>query len=473
MTRSDRPLKMRPSAPVEALQGVDPDLARVYASRGVRAADELDYGLSRMTPVRTLPNVAAAVALLLDHRDRSVLVVGDFDADGATSSALVLRCLREFGFAEVDYLVPNRFEFGYGLTPELVAIAARRSPTLIVTVDNGISSIDGVAAARQSGIDVLITDHHLPGVARPDANVTLNPNADDVCPALSNLAGVGVAFYLMAALGHALAERGQRNAGRIPARYLDLVALGTVADVVPLDHNNRVLVEQGLRRIRSETAVPGVIALLRQAGRSPTRTVSSDLGFAVGPRLNAAGRLKDMGEGIECLLTDDPNVAAEYAECLDRTNVTRREIELSMRERAFRIVDGISARELPCCIALYEADWHPGVVGLVAARVRERWHRPAFAFALEGSGGESLKGSGRSVPDVHLRDLLEAIDSCHPGLLQKYGGHAMAAGLTIRAADFPRFQSAAAETLVARYPALDVSGAPHHRRRASAGENNS
>ena len=459
MSAADRPLKTRPAAPTDALQDIDPDLARVFAARGVRAADELDYGLGRLLPVRTLPEVEKAVALLLEHRDRRVLVVGDFDADGATSTALVLRCLREFGFAEVSFLVPNRFEFGYGLTPELVAVARERAPTLIVTVDNGISSVDGVASARDAGIDVLVTDHHLPGTARPNANVVLNPNADSAGVALKNLAGVGVAFYLMAALGHALTQAGQNAANRVPARYLDLVALGTVADVVPLDHNNRILVEQGLKRIRAQTAVPGILALLRQAGRSPSRTVSSDLAFAVGPRLNAAGRLKDMSEGIECLLADAHDEAARYAECLDRTNLARREIEQSMRERAFAIVDGVSAPELPCCISLYEKDWHSGVVGLVAARVRERWHRPAFAFAAERQGSDVLKGSGRSVPDVHLRDLLEAIDSGNPGLLGKFGGHAMAAGLTILAADFPSFQRAAAATLASRYPMLDVSGA--------------
>lgn len=454
--RTPRPLRPR-AACAAALEGVDPALARVYAGRGVRDAGELDYALNRLVPVRSLANVEAAVDLLLAHRDQRILVVGDFDADGATSTALVIRCLREFGFAEVDYLVPNRFEFGYGLTTELVEVAARRSPALIVTVDNGVSSIDGVAAARALGTDVLVTDHHLPGAALPDANVLLNPNAGEKAPALKNLAGVGVAFYLVAALGRRLADSGTPEAARVPARYLDLVALGTIADVVPLDHNNRVLVEQGLARIRAGHAVPGIAALLRHSGRSATRAVSSDLGFAVGPRLNAAGRLEDMSEGIECLLTAEPGRAAELAARLDRINVTRREIEASMRESAFAIVDGIDTRRLPVCISLFEKEWHSGIVGLVAARVRERYHRPAFAFAVEQ--GEQLKGSGRSVQDVHLRDLLEAIDSTEPGLLLKYGGHAMAAGLTIRADDFERFRSAAANALAARYPALDVSGA--------------
>ncbi len=425
--------------------------------RGVAGREELDYALGRIAPVSALENVDAAADLVLAKRDERIIVVGDFDVDGATSTALVLRCLRDFGFTDVEYLVPNRFEFGYGLSPEIVGVAAERSPGLLITVDNGVSSVDGVAAANGLGIPVLVTDHHLPGDQLPAAAVVLNPNlAGSEFPS-RNLAGVGVAFYLMARIGRLLEEAGQAGAARIPARYLDLVALGTVADVVPLDHNNRTLVQQGLLRIRGGHAVAGIDALLRQSGRQAGRCVSSDLGFAVGPRINAAGRLEDMSVGIECLLTDDTGAADRYARVLDQINSERRNIESGMREEAFAYVEKLGAERWPPCVCVYDKGWHQGVVGLIAARVRERCHRPVIAFA-RGDGG-LLKGSARSVPGVHIRDLLEAVSTARPGLVQKFGGHAMAAGLTMAEDGLEDFRSIAALQMRRLYPDADFSGA--------------
>ena len=329
-----RPVTVR-AAPAkcsdEAFAGIDPVLARLYAARGIANQAELDYGLHGLAPVGSLDGVAQAVALLLDHVDKHITIVGDFDADGATSTALVIRCLREFGIVNVDYLVPNRFKFGYGLTPEIVRVAAERSPDLLVTVDNGVSSIEGVVEAHKHGMKVLITDHHLPGKELPDADAMVTPNLADNDFVSPNLAGVGVAFYLMAALGRALETRGKTGAAKVPAKYLDLVALGTVADVVRLDRNNRILVQQGIKRIRAGHAVAGIQALFELAGRDVARTVSTDLGFVVGPRLNAAGRLEDMSIGIECLLTDDASTAREFAAVLDEINKQRKDIEAKMR----------------------------------------------------------------------------------------------------------------------------------------------
>lgn len=458
--RAARPVVARalPSDSVlDALADVDPVTARVFAARGITSVEQLDYALTRLAPVSLLENVDAAVALLLSKRESKITVVGDFDVDGATSSALVLRCLREFGFADVDYLVPNRFEFGYGLTPEIVKIAAARSPGLLITVDNGISSVAGVAEANRLGIPVLVTDHHLPGAELPAADVIVNPNAGEGRFPSRNLAGVGVAFYLMAALGRAIENDGRDGAARIPSRYLDLVALGTVADVVSLDHNNRILVDQGLRRIRAGKTVPGIEALLRQSGRQLMKTVSTDLGFVVGPRINAAGRLEDISIGIECLMTDNMNTAMEHAAILDQINGQRRQIESTMREQAFAYVDAMDSRDLPPCVTVYDESWHQGVVGLVAARVRERCHRPAIAFARESD--DSLKGSARSIPGVHARDLLEAVNSVNPDVIVKFGGHAMAAGLTIDAQHYDTFARLASEQLERLYPAADFSGA--------------
>jgi single-stranded-DNA-specific exonuclease len=451
------PRRARAAVTLLTQAGIDPLLARVYAARGVKSADELDYGLAGLAPVGTLDNIDAAVDLLLEHRSRRIVIVGDFDVDGATSTALLLRVLREYGFAEVDYLVPNRFEFGYGLSPEIVRVAAEGSPDLIVTVDNGISSVSGVREAKSAGIAVLVTDHHLPGAEMPDADVIVNPNlAGSEFPSRS-LAGVGVAFYLVAALGRRLEEAGQAGAARVPARYLDLVALGTVADVVPLDHNNRILVQQGLERIRAGHTVAGIRALLEQSGRQLARTVSTDLGFVVGPRINAAGRLEDMSVGIECLLTDDAGAAARHAQLLDDINHERKNIESTMREQAFAYVDKLGARDWPRCVCVYEKSWHQGVVGLIAARVREKCHRPVIAFARESAG--QLKGSARSIAGMHVRDLLEAVSGTHPGLIVKFGGHAMAAGLTIAEDDYAAFKAAVAEQAERLYPDADFSGA--------------
>jgi single-stranded-DNA-specific exonuclease len=458
--KSARPVVERglpDAAALAAFTDVDPLMARVFVTRGVMSPEELDYGLSRLAPVSKLRNVEAAVDLLLEKRDGKITIVGDFDVDGATSTALVIRCLRAFGFADVDYLVPNRFEFGYGLTPEIVRIAADRKPGLLITVDNGISSISGVAEARGRGIPVLVTDHHLPGAELPDADVIVNPNAGDDSFPSPNLAGVGVAFYLMAALGRAVESGGLSGASRIPSRFLDLVALGTVADVVTLDYNNRILVDQGLRRIRAGKTVPGIEALLRQSGRELARTVSADLGFVVGPRINAAGRLEDISIGIECLLTDDDGAAMQHAAILDSINRDRRQIESDMRDQAFAYVDGMNERDLPPCVCVYEESWHQGVVGLVASRVRERCHRPAIAFAAES--GDRLKGSVRSVPGVHARDLLEAVHGVDQDLIIKFGGHAMAAGLTIEAVKYDAFRQLVAEQVQRLYPDADFSGA--------------
>lgn len=458
--RAARPVVSRsppsPSA-IDALTDVDIVTARVFAARGITSIEQLDYALSRLAPVSLLDNVDAAVDLLLSKRESKITVIGDFDVDGATSSVLMLRCLREFGFPDVDYLVPNRFEFGYGLTPEIVRIAAEQSPGLLITVDNGISSIAGVAEANTLGIPVLVTDHHLPGAELPAAEVIVNPNVGDGRFPSRNLAGVGVAFYLMAALGRAVEADGKANAARIPSQYLDLVALGTVADVVALDHNNRILVDQGLRRIRAGKTVPGIEALLRQSGRQFSRTVSADLGFVVGPRINAAGRLKDISIGIECLLTDDMDTAQHHAAILDRINNERRQIESTMREQAFAFVDAMDARRLPPCVCVFDESWHQGVVGLIASRVRERCHRPAIAFARESA--DLLKGSARSVPGVHARDLLEGVNSASPDVIEKFGGHAMAAGLTIAASHYEKFEALVSAQLERLYPEADFSGA--------------
>jgi single-stranded-DNA-specific exonuclease len=455
-----RPLRKRVAADDDAcdeLRQFDPILRRVYSTRGVTKSEQLDYTLPRLAPVRTLSGIDAAVDLVVKHRDNRVIIIGDFDADGATSTALVIRCLREFGWKDVDYLVPNRFEYGYGLSPEIVRVAAARSPDLLITVDNGVSSIEGVNEAKRLGMQVLITDHHLPGAELPTPDAMLNPNLEGSEFASPYLAGIGVAFYLMAALGRALEAEGRSGAARVPARYLDLVALGTVADVVTLDHNNRILVQQGLQRIRAGKTVAGIRELFLVAGRSPARAVSSDLGFVVAPRLNAAGRLEDMSLGIECLLTDDAGTAAKFAARLDEINKQRRVIEADMRREAFSYVDAIDSRELPACVCLYDEKWHPGIVGLIASRVRERCDRPVIAFAQEGEG--ILKGSARSVSGVHVRDLLEAVSTVKPSLIVKFGGHAMAAGLNIEERNLDEFSAVAAQQLGRLYPDADFSGA--------------
>lgn len=422
-----------------------PVLGRVYAARGVRSAQDLDTSLERLLPVGTLEGLTEAVELLLRHRRGRVTIIGDFDADGATSSALMVRALRSFGFADVDFLVPNRFEFGYGLTPEIVALSAQRSPSLIVTVDNGVSSHAGVAAARARGIDVLITDHHLPGAQLPQANVIVNPNLTGSRFGSRSLAGVGVAFYVMAALKRRLDEAaGTAAAAGGVVQLLDLVALGTVADVVPLDVNNRILVSQGLRRIRAGRCVPGIRALLELAARPLENLTAADLAFGVAPRLNAAGRIDDMSIGIRCLLTDDLQEAQQLAARLDELNQERRSIEAKMQldaQAAVRVLANPRPGTLERSgVVLFDEGWHQGVVGLVASRIKERLRRPVIAFAL--SDAVTLRGSARSVPGVHIRDVLDGIATRHPQLISRFGGHAMAAGLTLERAYLDQFAHA-------------------------------
>ena len=434
--------------------GLHPVLNRIYASRGIRCAADLDISLDRLIPVGTLEGVPAAVDVLLQHRERGrILIIGDFDADGATSTALMLRALSAWGFTAVDFLVPNRFEFGYGLTPEIVALAATRSPTLIVTVDNGISSIAGVTAARALGIDVLITDHHVPGAQLPDANVVVNPNLTDSRFGSRALAGVGVAFYVMAALRRRLDELALVPATATSvAEFLDLVALGTVADVVPLDLNNRVLVAQGLKRIRAGRCVAGIRALLEIAGRSGPDLTAADLAFSVAPRLNAAGRIDDMSIGIRCLVSDDPVEVWELAARLEEFNLERKAIEARMQGEALAAVRSLrdpGPRALQRSgVCLFDETWHQGVVGLVASRVKDRLRRPVIAFALASDGW--LRGSARSVPGVHVRDVFDSIAARHPDLINRFGGHAMAAGLTLDRARLDEF-AAAFDQEVARW----------------------
>jgi single-stranded-DNA-specific exonuclease len=423
-----------------------PVLQRVYAVRGVRDAQDLALSMQQLLPIGTLAGVEAAAELLCQQRERGglVLIIGDFDADGATSTALFVRALRSWGFAAVDFLVPNRFEFGYGLTPEIVALAAVRRPALIVTVDNGISSNAGVAAARAGGIDVLVTDHHLPGRELPAANVIVNPNLPGSSFGSRALAGVGVAFYVIAATRRLLQARGLLPpAALMAAELLDLVALGTVADVVPFDANNRILVAHGLARIRAGRCVPGITALLEVARRAAATLVASDLGFAVAPRLNAAGRLTDMSIGIRCLLSDNPADARAGAQELDALNTERRQIEARMQSEALaaiRVLRDPGSGVTRAGVCLFDAAWHQGVVGLVASRIKERLRRPVIAFARIDAS--TLRGSARSIPGIHVRDLLDSIAARDPLLIQKFGGHAMAAGVTLESARLDQFASA-------------------------------
>ncbi|HVP08693.1 MAG TPA: single-stranded-DNA-specific exonuclease RecJ [Burkholderiales bacterium] len=420
--------------------GLHPLLARLYAARHIASAGELDQDTARLVPPSALANADRAARLLADaiEQQKKLLIVADYDADGATACAVGVRALRAFG-AKVEYLVPNRMELGYGLTPELVDIAARLGPDLLITVDNGIASVEGVAHAKRLGIGTLITDHHLPGDALPEAECIVNPNQPGcACPSKA-IAGVGVMFYVMLALRAELRERGffsEKQEFNL-ASLTDLVALGTVADVVPLDANNRILVAQGLKRLRGGRAKAGLAALARAAGRSPAAATCFDLGFILGPRLNAAGRLADMSLGIECLITDDEARAANCAQELDRLNRERRRIEGEMLDEAAAVLDGLT--EPPgATLTMFQPGWHQGVVGLIASRVRERVHRPTVCFA-RANGGE-LRGSGRSIPGFHLRDALDLVAKRAPGLLLRFGGHAQAAGLTIREKDLAFFQ---------------------------------
>jgi len=424
-----------------------PVLERIYRHRNVQSAAELDRTLERLAPPSALLGMDRAVDLLEGAiRDNmQIVIVADFDADGATSCALMVRALREMGAAKVGYIVPNRFEYGYGLTPEIVELASALAPQLLITVDNGISSIDGVAAAKSRGIQVLVTDHHLAGAELPAADAIVNPNQPGDSFPSKALAGVGVAFYVMLALRARLRSTGWFDESRREpnlAKLLDLVALGTVADVVPLDYNNRILVAQGLARINAGKCCPGILALLAVGGRRPGRLGTADLGFIVGPRLNAAGRLTDMTHGIECLLADSPVDAERLALELDKLNRERRAIEQEMQEQALAAVQtlAIDDKALPHGLCLFDESWHQGVVGLVASRIKERTHRPVIAFALASEN--ELKGSARSVPGLHIRDALDAIATRHPQLLTKFGGHAMAAGLSLARENFPAFTQA-------------------------------
>ncbi|HNQ56530.1 MAG TPA: single-stranded-DNA-specific exonuclease RecJ [Candidatus Desulfobacillus denitrificans] len=427
--------------------GVHPLLARLYAARGIARAEELDTALAALLDPAQLKGAAEAAALLADAiaAKRRLLIVADYDCDGATACAVGVRALRAFG-ADVSYLVPNRFDYGYGLTPEVVHLASERKPDVIITVDNGIASVEGVAEAKRLGIATLITDHHLPGDELPEADVIVNPNQPGCAFPSKAIAGVGVMFYVMLALRAELRKRGAFNASPEPnlAALLDLVALGTVADVVKLDRNNRILVAQGLARIRQGKLQPGLRALFRVAGREAERAGTFDLGFALGPRLNAAGRLADMALGIECLVTDDLGRALNIAQQLDQLNRERRTIETDMQEQALAILDTIEAAER-ASLALYDPEWHQGVIGILASRVKDTLHRPVIAFA-RGSEGE-LKGSGRSIPGLHLRDALDLVSKRAPGLLLRFGGHAAAAGLTLRETDLERFESLFEETV--------------------------
>ncbi|CRL46270.1 Single-stranded-DNA-specific exonuclease RecJ [Sodalis glossinidius str. 'morsitans'] len=446
-------LRRRPLSDSAVLAEADipPLLKRLYVQRGVCAVGELERGVRGLLAYHTLTGIEQAVDLLIRALadQRRIMVVGDFDADGATSTALTVLALRQMGAQTIDFLVPNRFEDGYGLSPEVVEQAAARGAQLILTVDNGISSHAGVTLAHEKGIPVLITDHHLPGDTLPAAEAIVNPNLRDCTFASKSLAGVGVAFYLMLALRARLNDSGwftQRGiAAPKLAELLDLVALGTVADVVPLDANNRILVHQGLSRIRAGRCRPGIRALAEVANRDITRLCASDLGFALGPRLNAAGRLDDMSVGVALLLSEDLPQARMLAAELDALNQTRREIEHGMEAEALALCQSMARDEqaMPFGLAIYHEQWHQGVVGILASRIKERFHRPVIAFAPAGEG--VLKGSGRSVAGLHMRDLLERLDTLHPGMILKFGGHAMAAGLTLEHAQFERFRQRFAE----------------------------
>ena len=466
MTAAARRIVRRPAISA-SLPDLHPVLARVYAARCVASSSELDQSLERLLPPSQLLGMDAAVNLLATaiRAGRRLLIVADFDADGATSCALAVRALRSMGARDVGYVVPNRFEYGYGLTPEIVAVAAQQAPHVLITVDNGISSVEGVQAAKGRGMQVLITDHHLPGAELPDADAIVNPNQPgDEFPS-KNLAGVGTIFYVMLALRARLRTEGwfaERNIAEPNlARLLDLVALGTVADVVPLDHNNRILVAQGLKRINQAQACPGILALLQVAGRKPGRLAASDLGFVVAPRLNAAGRLTDMSLGIECLLTDSELRAQEIAQQLDQLNRERRAIELEMQTQAMEVVSQLHLDEgsLPHGLCLFDESWHQGVIGILAARVRERVHRPVIAFAPASK--TEIKGSARSVPGLHIRDALDAVATRHPGLITKFGGHAMAAGLSLPRDQFEIFQNAFAAEVARHLDDDDLHGEIH------------
>lgn len=430
-------------------------LCRAYKARGISSLEELEYTLSRLATSQQLKGVAAASKILADavQHQRRILVVGDFDCDGATSTSVAILALKMMGAASVDYLVPNRFEYGYGLTPEIVEVAKQFSPDVLVTVDNGIASCEGVAAANELGISVVVTDHHLPGNELPNADAIVNPNQPG-CDFISKAtAGVGVIFYVMSDLRRELRDSSWFEDAGIAepnlANLLDLVALGTIADVVPLDGNNRILVEQGIRRIRAGKARPGILALIDVAGKDYRNLAASDLGFVVGPRLNAAGRLDDMSIGIECLLCDDPLKARQIALRLDELNQERKQIEGEMKAHASVLVDELNQSnkesddsELPWGMCLYDETWHQGVIGILASRMKEKFHRPVIAFAPADDDCIELKGSARSIAGLHIRDALDRVATRNPSLLSKFGGHSMAAGMTIEGKNYKAFAKA-------------------------------
>ncbi len=430
---------------------VDEPLAKIYSARGITDQAELGRSLKELLPDSGLADIEKATQRVAQAviENQKVIIVGDFDCDGATSTVVLLLGLRMMGATQVDYLVPNRFEFGYGLSPEIVDVAAQDSPALIITVDNGVSSIEGVDRANQLGIDVVVTDHHLAGNELPKAIAIVNPNRKDCQFEAKSTCGVGVVFYLLIALRRELQAKQWFDQKELAqpnlASLLDLVALGTVADVVALEHNNRTLVYQGMQRIRAGRARPGLLALLELANRRLDKLVASDLGFAVAPRLNAAGRLDDMSIGIECLLCEDPLQAREYAVTLDQLNIERRAIEQEMQGQALQFLAELEKKvvddqQLPTAICLYNESWHQGVIGILASRIKDKLHRPVIAFA-PGDEGE-LKGSARSISGVHLRDALADVNTLNPGMIKKFGGHAMAAGLTLDASKFSEFEKA-------------------------------
>jgi len=446
------------------LSSLHPVLQRIYAARGIKSVDDLDYSLRGLLPVSSLLHIDKAAEMLAQgiKDDKRLLIMGDFDADGATSSSVMVKALQMMGAKHVHFIVPNRFTYGYGLTPKLVDAAKSWQPDIIITVDNGIASHEGVDYAHSLGIKVIITDHHLPANTLPNADAIVNPNQPGCEFASKNLAGVGVAFYVMAALHQALLKMGwyeaQGMAVPVIANLLDLVALGTVADVVPLDKNNRILVEQGLKRIRAGSLRPGIEMLLRLAKRDPAHCVASDLAFGVAPRLNAAGRMDDMTVGIACLLSDDKERARALALELDELNQARRDVEQTMRSEAMTIVKQLELTNemLPTGICLYQPDWHQGVIGIVAGRVKDHVHRPVVVFAK--ADDDKLKGSARSIPGLHIRDCLDRIATDEPDLIDKFGGHAMAAGLTIDEDKYSRFSNVFAETVCQMIASEDLRG---------------
>ena len=436
---------------------IDPLIARILSARGVNNKEEYNYQLRALAPVSSLENLDNAIKIIQKYKDENILIIGDYDVDGATSIALLMRCLGDYGFKKINYIVPNRFDYGYGLTLEVVEQAKTYNPKLLITVDNGISSIEGVDKARQFGIDVLVTDHHLPGSDLPNANVIVNPNIKNSKFISKNLAGVGVAFYLMAALGRELEIKGQVGAAKVSTRYLDLVALGTIADVVKLDFNNRVLVKEGLKRIQNKLCVPGILALIKESGKDYNKLTSMDLGFSLGPKINAAGRLEDISIGIECLLTDDNSIALKCAIALGEKNKKRQDIEQQMQREAYAYIERFTETNLPLCLCIYDKKWHQGIVGLVASRLKDHCNRPVIAFAEESKG--ILKGSARSIPGLHIKDLLESIATENPQLIEKFGGHSMAAGLTIKEKYYDKFKTHASAHIKKLYPTIDFTGA--------------